>query len=326
MTSNVLQLLLRTLSVEVDVFAFCEVAPGWRLAKQGTADALLVHYVLEGTGTIQVDDRPPAYFKPNSILIPPRGVSHTIGYPDATRTAISGESQRVLPNGIVKVTAGGGTPGIVLACGAIMAWYAGALGLFDGLEDVVVEDLSANAHLRHAFSFMIEELAAPSLGTPEVTAALMKQSLLVFLRTHLSNRGVDSPVFSALREPRLANAVAAIIDAPAAAHTVEHLALLCGMGRTGFSELFSSTFGEGPIAFVQRARLRLAARLLTTSPMPVKVISSSVGYASRSHFSHAFKEAYGEDPTTFRKRWGEAERRVATLNDVPPSSSTTKGC
>ena len=77
------------------------------------------------------------------------------------------------------------------------------------------------------------------------------------MRTHLSKRGVDSPIFGALREQRLAKAVAAIVDAPAAAHTVESLALLCGMSRIGFSESFSSTFGEGPITFLQRARLRL---------------------------------------------------------------------
>ena len=318
MTNNVLQLLLRTISVEVHVFALCEVEPGWRLAKRGAEDALLVHYVLEGSGTIQVGDRPPTSFAPNSILIPPRGVPYTIGYPDAARTARAEESRSVLPNGIVKLAAGSGTPGIVVACGAIMARYAGAIGLFDGLQDVVVEDLSANAHLRHAFTFMIEELASPSVGTPEVTAALMKQCLLLFLRTHFSQRGVESPIFSALREPRLAKAIAAIIDAPSAPHTVESLAMSCGMSRTGFSECFSSTFGEGPIAFLQRARLRLAVRLLTSSPLPIKAVSSSVGYASRSHFSHAFKAAYGEDPTSFRRRWAESDSHADPLLGFRP--------
>ncbi len=48
--------------------------------------------------------------------------------------------------------------------------------------------------------------------------------------------------------------------------------------------------------------MQLAAKLLTTSPMPVKVIAESVGYASRSYFSHAFKAAYGCDPSTYRNR------------------------
>ena len=70
MNSSVLQLLLKTMSVEVHVFAFCEVEPGWRLAKRGTEDALLVHYVLEGSGIIQVVDRRPGGGPPAPLLPP----------------------------------------------------------------------------------------------------------------------------------------------------------------------------------------------------------------------------------------------------------------
>ena len=316
MSTNVLQLFLATMSVQVHAFAFCEIQTGWRLEKQGSADALLVHYVLEGEGTIQAGDHPIASFGPNSIVIPPRGLPHTIGFADATQTAVSGDALGFVPPGVFRITAGDGSRDILLACGAITARYAGALGLLDRLQDTVVEDLSSSAHLRHAFSYMIEELAHPSLGTTEVTEALMKQCLIVFLRKHLRERGTDSPVFRALRDPQLAAAVAAIVEAPSAPHTVESLATLCHMGRTAFAERFSATFGEGPIAFLQRARLRLAAQLLTTSPMPVKLIGASVGYASRSYFSQTFKAAYGVDPTAYRNRRTIADRDAEPLVDA----------
>ena len=155
---------------------------------------------------------------------------------------------------------------------------------------------------------MVEEIARPGVGTAEVTGALMKQCLILFLRKHLTERGVDSPIFRALRDPRLADAVAAVIAAPAAPHTVESLSALCGMSRTAFAERFTAAVGEGPIAFLQRARRRLAAQLLTTTPTPIKAIAASVGYASRSYFSHAFKAAYGVDPTAYRSRCVEADR------------------
>lgn len=316
MTENILQLLLSTLSVEVHAFAICEIEAGWRLSKRGAEDALLVHYVLAGEGTIEVDDGTPVPFGPNSIVIPPRGTSHSIGFANATRTAETEDSRGILPSGVLRITAGDGSRDILLACGAITANYAGALGLFDRLQDAVVEDLSTSAHLRHAFSFMVEELAHPGLGTSAVTSALMKQGLILFLRMHLMRRGTESPIFGALRDPRLACAVAAIIDAPAAPHSVDGLAALCGMSRTAFAERFSATFGEGPIAFLQRVRLRLAAQLLTTSPMPVKVIAASVGYASRSYFTHAFKLAYGVDPTAFRSGQARADRYREPLDDA----------
>ncbi len=65
------------------------------------------------------------------------------------------------------------------------------------------------------------------------------------------------------------------------------------MSRTAFAERFSQIFGQGPMDFVQRVRLRIAARLLTATDLPVKVIASSVGYASRSAFSRVFEATYG---------------------------------
>ncbi|SFU70492.1 AraC-type DNA-binding protein [Methylobacterium sp. 174MFSha1.1] len=322
MTCTVLASLLPTLSVQVHAFAFCEIQTGWRLAKSALADALLVHYVLAGSGSIVVADQPPLLFGQNSMIILPRDVDYSIGSVDAAGTVTSGEVRRLLPNGLVAYTAGDGSRDILLACGSISASYAGSLGLFDRLHGALAEDLSADARLRHAFAFMIEELVRPGLGTQEVTSALMKQCLAILLRVHLEEKGTRSPIFEALRDPRLVPAIAAVIDTPGAPHTVDSLAALCGLSRTGFAERFSATFDEGPIEFLQRARLQLAAKLLTTSPMPVKVIAESVGYASRSYFSHAFKAAYRCDPSTYRHR---ADPLAAASDRLPEAGSGVAG-
>ena len=316
MSKTILANLLSTLAVEVHAFALCEIQSGWRLHKQGLDDALLIHYVLAGTGTIVVGDQSPISFGPNCMVIPPRGVPHSLGFAGARHAVTAGDALRVRPDGLVAITAGDGSRDILLACGAISARYAGALGLFDRLHGALVEDLSDDGRLRHAFAFMIEELVQPGLGTQDVTSALMKQCLAILLRVHLRERGTQSPIFEALRDPRLVPAVAALLDAPGTSHTVDSLAALCGMSRSAFAEQFSATFGEGPIAYLHRVRLRLAARLLTTSPMPVKVIAASVGYASRSYFSHAFTAAYGTDPSAYRSRYAD----VAGAAEPPPDA------
>jgi transcriptional regulator GlxA family with amidase domain len=53
--------------------------------------------------------------------------------------------------------------------------------------------------------------------------------------------------------------------------------------------------------FVQTVRLRIAARMLAGSDMPVKSIAAAVGYASRSHFSRAFAARFGNDPSRYRR-------------------------
>jgi transcriptional regulator GlxA family with amidase domain len=40
--------------------------------------------------------------------------------------------------------------------------------------------------------------------------------------------------------------------------------------------------------------------MLRSSNLPVKAVAAAVGYASRSHFSHAFRAEFGVDPTGFR--------------------------
>ncbi len=262
------------------------------------------------------------------MVIPPRGVPHSLGFAGAIRTVTAGEALRVLPNGLVALTAGDGSRDILLACGSISASYAGALGLFDRLHGALVEDLSSDDRLRHAFAFMIEELVQPGLGTQEVTSALMKQCLAILLRVHLKERGTRSPIFESLRDPRLVPALATILDAPGESHTVDSLAALCGMSRSVFAERFSTTFGEGPIEYLHRVRLRLAAQLLATSPMPVKVVAASVGYASRSYFSHAFKAAYGMGPNAYRSLRADAakaaEPRTTAFGDGLPATGSDR--
>ncbi|SEG66511.1 MULTISPECIES: AraC family transcriptional regulator [unclassified Methylobacterium] len=316
MSGDILSSLFSTLSVQVQAFAYCEIQAGWQLAKNGMTDAILVHYVLAGSGTIAVEGQEPLCFGPNHMVIPPRARRHAIGFAGATRTVTAEDARRVFPDGLIALTAGDGSRDILLACGSISARYAGALGLFDRLHEPLIEDLSGNGQLRHAFAFMVEELVRPSLGTQEVTSALMKQCLAILLRIHLQERGAQSPIFEALRDPRLVPAIAAVLDAPGAPHTVESLAALCGMSRSGFAERFSATFGEGPIEYLQRARLRLAAKLLTSSPMSVKVISESIGYASRSYFSHTFKATYGCDPSAYRVRAANLARELEPPSDL----------
>ncbi|MEE7506826.1 AraC family transcriptional regulator [Methylobacterium mesophilicum] len=322
MSCDTLSNLFSTLSVQVHAFAFCEIQEGWQLSKNGMPDAILVHYVLAGCGTIAVEGQEPLRFGPNCIIIPPRGMRHAIGFAGASRAVTADDARRVLPDGLIALTAGDGSRDILLACGSISARYAGALGLFDRLHDALVEDLSGSDRLRHAFAFMVEELVQPSFGTQEVTSALMKQCLAILLRVHLKEKGAQSPIFETLRDPRLVPAIAAILDAPGAPHTVDSLAALCGMSRSGFAERFSAIFDEGPIEYLQRARLQRAAKMLTASPMPVKVIAESVGYASRSYFSHAFKAAYGCDPSAYRTR---ATRLVQALEPLAPRGADVAG-
>lgn len=74
------------------------------------------------------------------------------------------------------------------------------------------------------------------------------------------------------------------------------------MSRSAFARDFKATLGVAPMEFVTRTRLNLARRLLASTVRPVEAVAADVGFSSRSHFSRVFRDQYGTDPSTFRRR------------------------
>ena len=319
MSADILDKLLTTLSVRLHAFAVCEIHEGYRLGFD-PMEAVTIHYVLAGNGVLQIGNGASVAFSPHSIMVVPARAQQSLGEVSPARgEAPADENCEMIADGILKFSAGEGSPSTRVLCGMILATYGGTLGLFDHLSEPIVENAGDVEALRHAFQEMIGELARPGVGTRALTEALMKQCLILLLRQHLVHHSVDSPFFEALQDRRLARAVAAILERPAHSHTVDGLAELAGMSRSAFTERFAQVFGQSAIEFLTKVRLRLAAHLLTTTDLPVKLVAKSIGYGSRSYFSRAFRAAYGQDPASFRtfgtspedEPWAETARSIA---------------
>ena len=298
--TQLLERLLATLDVRLHAFAVCEIRTGWRLVFDAM-DAVIIHYVLAGTGALQTEGGAAFSFGPKSILIIPPGRKQSLSRPNGpVRDVYASEGCSLIADGLVKFDAGSGKGEIITICGTISATYGGAFGLFDSLSDPLVETFGAIEVVRAAFETMLEELQKPRVGTRVLTEGLMKQCLVLLLRQHFERQSTTSPLFAALQDQRLARAVAAVVERPGAHYALSDLASLAGMSRSSFSERFSRTFGQSPLDFVITVRLRHAAHLLATTQLPVKLVADAVGYSSRSHFSREFKAAYGVDPTAYR--------------------------
>lgn len=303
MSTETLDRLLVTLAVRLHAFSICEIKQGWRLVFD-FKERVTVHYVLAGSGSLRVGEAEPTSLAQHRIVIVPPTFRQSLEVGRVQHESRAEDHCRVAGDGLMAFTAGDGTRDLLVVCGTISASYAGAFGLFEFLEGPIVQDLSSDDTVRKAFELLLQEVAKPGLGTQALTEALMKQCLILLLRRQLRTANVGSPLLSPLKDARLARAVAAILERPAAGHSVESLASVAGMSRSSFADSFSRTFGEGPIEYVQRVRLRVAAHLLSATDLPVKAIASSIGYASRSYFSRAFRAAYGVDPSRFRAEAG----------------------
>lgn len=300
--NQTLDRLLTALDVAPHAFSVCRIQTGWRMTFP-IFNVITVHFVLEGVGFLKVGDAEPLPFAPCSVLVVPALQPHWVG--DAASAAAiepAAEKCALIGDGLVEFTAGDETDDTLLLCAAVHSPHDAALGLFDLLRQPVVDDLAASGIPPAIFETMRNEVAHAGLGTQAMCQALMKQALVTLLREHWLAIAEGSMIAVAVSHPRLARAIAAIIEHPGAHHSVESLASLAGMSRASFSDHFSRAFGQSPIEFVQRTRLRVAARLLEVTDLPIKAVASSVGYAGSRPFSRAFEAAYGVLPTCYRER------------------------
>ena len=291
--------LLELLDVSVEAFAMCEIGDGCGLTVP-PMDKIVVHYVLSGAGGIECEHGVFPIFAGDVAVIPKQLAKQINGRGPVT-TVTGVESSCPLVPGVVKFRAcESGGPGLVLGCASVSADLGEGLGLFDHLRQPMIER-AEDATLPLLFDAILGELGRAGIGTKPMVEAMMKQILIVLLRNHLKRVGLHSPLYLPLMNPQLGRALNAMHARPQEAHCVNTLAELAGMSRSRFTHHFSTTYGASPMEYLQSVRLKAGARLLRGSCMPVKSIAAAVGFASRSHFSRAFRARFGADPTAFRE-------------------------
>jgi len=302
----VMDRLLMSLDVAVDALAICEVNRGLKLVANG-GEFIEVHYILSGTMYLDVPGSAPIMCGPGSVVLVPPRMPQKIGASSGGGVSLMALDQcRTLPNGLLHFDGAGGEEGdLRFVCGIIRATISGSFGLLDAIRQPIVEDLSDNDGVCGIFRLMAVERDAPGMASRAMMGALMKACLLVVLRRHFQRGEHETSLLSALRDPRLGRAVTVVLEQPSARHSVATLASAAGMSRSAFAREFSRALTMSPMEFVAKTRLHHAAELLRSTNMPVKVVAATIGFSSRSHFSRAFRDGYGADPTAYRRSVSE---------------------
>jgi len=284
---------LEAVEIRVKAFGVCEIGRRYSLKCQ-PFESVIVHFVLSGEGFLDCHHgRFP--LKPGTAVVVPKMLPKSLTGLGPIERVQDAHADCSLQDELVRFAACDGEADLILGCAELSTNVGGELPLFDQAKRPIIEH-SDDPLLRALFTTMFDELSNPRLGTKAFVSALMKQVLIVLLRSQPDN---DSSMLL-MTGARLAGVVAAILDRPQDNHTVDSLAAIAGMSRSRFSHHFTLAYDVSPRCFVQTARLSSAARMLKGTDLPVKSIAASVGYASRSHFSRAFQAKFGVDPSAFR--------------------------
>lgn len=292
--------LFENLDVQAEPFAVCALSEGWRL-KLPPPESVTLHFVLQGECRLMAEGQAPLSMGVHTLAVVPPGMHHSLECGEPVEHETQPADGETSPCSLVQYSAQDDETQFRAACGHLQVTFGGSLGIFDLMKDVVVLDFSSDSRMSNVFASLIEEERSSSAGSRAMIKALMNQCLVtIFRRMHDEAEG-QLPWLAAIEDSRLAPAMDKVLAEPGLPHSIESLAELAGMSRSSFAERFSASTGRTPMDFVRETRIRHGGKLLLTTDLSVDGVADKVGFASRSHFSRAFREYFAQTPSEFRE-------------------------
>lgn len=215
------------------------------------------------------------------------------------------------PVDAVSLFSGAGQSHVVIGDGSAFEYLGGHVALDPACGRLLMDVLPPWIHIQAAspqakvFRWLMDQLVAEGAraqpGKQLVSAQLTQLLFVQILREHLREAGDGlTGWLRALADPRIAPALVLMHNDPAHAWSLEELAKASAMSRTSFASHFKHVTGLAPVTYLTEWRMRLAEYQLREGATSVAEISRSLGYASESAFSNAFKRQTGKRPSAYR--------------------------
>ncbi|AOI90612.1 AraC family transcriptional regulator [Burkholderia pseudomultivorans] len=117
---------------------------------------------------------------------------------------------------------------------------------------------------------------------------------------HLASQTTSHPGIRDLQDWLLANLATRVGAAEMAARL--------SMSVRNFNRCFQRETGMTPSAFIERARVEAARRMLEQGDLPAKTIAADTGFGQYEAMRKAFQKLLGITPVAYRERFGPAQR------------------
>jgi len=264
-------------------------------------DKIKFFAVVKGTCWVRIDGEPaPVLFNTGDV-----------GLLSAKRTFVLSSDPDLLPVDAMSVFSGAGKSRVTIGDGADFAHIGGHVLLDPASSQLLADVLPPWIHVpaaspqatafRWLLDQLVQERASDQPGTQLASAQLAQLLFIQILRAHLQTAApMPAGWLRALGDPRIAPALRMMHGEPARAWQLDELASACAMSRTTFALHFRTNVGVTPLAYLTEWRMRLAERALREGKSQIAVLAQSLGYASESAFSSAFKRVTGSSPRAYR--------------------------
>lgn len=155
---------------------------------------------------------------------------------------------------------------------------------------------------------LVAEMKGGRPGRAIVISGLAQLLFIQTLRAYLAHApNGDEGWLKGFGDQRLAVVLSSLHSEPSRNWSLEELAKKAGMSRTSLAVRFREMMGVPPLAYLTQWRMYLARRELRAGAS-ISEAAASVGYASDSAFSNAFKRVMAVAPGQYRRTaQGEGE-------------------
>jgi AraC-like DNA-binding protein len=179
---------------------------------------------------------------------------------------------------------------------------------FDGADaGLLVSLLPGVVHVRGSarLSLLVQMVGEESAGQQpgsEYMLSRLAELLLVEAMRSTATGNAPAGLLRGLGDARLASALTAMHARIDHAWTIEQLAKIAALSRSGFFERFTRLVGAAPMDYLLGWRMVVAKQLLGAGELAVSAIAERVGYGSSSAFSVAFSRHVGMAPSKYIRR------------------------
>lgn len=151
------------------------------------------------------------------------------------------------------------------------------------------------------------ELGRDQLGSDLIALKLSEIIFTQAIRHYLESDGKGRRGLAGFADPNIRPALEAMHQDPATQWTVDGLARIAGVSRTGFSNRFNELIGNTPLGYLTAWRMQLARQLLIDTNLPIIEVAARSGYQSEASFGRIFKRHFDSPPAIFRRSQLQAD-------------------
>jgi AraC family transcriptional regulator len=104
------------------------------------------------------------------------------------------------------------------------------------------------------------------------------------------------------------------------------LASLVQLSTSHFFRAFRKTFGESPLTYIMKRRIRRAQQLMLTSRLRLAQVALECGMADQAHLSRVFRRIVGTNPDAWRRQFLVGPAPDSSVAGKSPSGQPDEPC